>query len=94
MQSASTEPQQENQTPLYQDKNLLILLSATLQRFGEIRLLTSKTMYGGILMAAMVVYSHVNFTGKESEVQTHDRANVGGFWNDQISSIKIMGGKW
>ncbi|WP_414584744.1 beta/gamma crystallin-related protein [Scytonema sp. PCC 10023] len=45
-------------------------------------------------MAAMVVYSHVNFTGDESEVQTHDRPHVGGFWNDKISSIRIMGGRW
>lgn len=45
-------------------------------------------------MAAMVFYSHVNFTGKESEVYTHDSHNIGEFWNDQISSIKIMGGRW
>lgn len=33
MQSASTEPQQENQTPLYQDKNLLILFTVSLITF-------------------------------------------------------------
>ena len=44
-------------------------------------------------MAAMVVYSHVNFTGEASPHQTHDRENIGDFWNDKISSIKITGGE-
>lgn len=44
-------------------------------------------------MAEMIVYADSNFGGSAGTF-TGDLPNVGNFWNDKITSVKVISGTW
>ncbi|MEG3840263.1 beta/gamma crystallin-related protein [Microcoleus sp. herbarium14] len=44
-------------------------------------------------MAEIIVFADSNFRGNSNSF-TQDLANVGTFWNDKITSAKVISGTW
>lgn len=44
-------------------------------------------------MAEMIVFADSNFRGSSGSF-TQDLSNVGNFWNDKITSVKVISGTW
>jgi hypothetical protein len=45
-------------------------------------------------MAQMEIFTDINFSGDASGGIDYDVPNMGEFWNDKISSIKVYNGEW
>lgn len=44
-------------------------------------------------MAEMIVFADSNFQGASGRF-TQDLSNIGNFWNDKITSAKVISGTW